>query len=266
MELNHYLTLLWRAVPLIIVCAILAAGGAYGVSLMLPPRYDASATVLLRQSSLDGKLSQDAVLGLQELARSYSHVLVQEALLQKVKEDLRLSASSEELSTKVAAELIPNTLLIAVRAADTDGERAASIANKVATIFVEQYREREGSRFARVRQRLTEEVARQDAEIQRLATSLEKEPDEVLRGLLEERRISRKLVADGLTQAQIGSALVIDELQLVEPATAPQAPTSPRPLLNALIAALGGASLGLFVSALVQGSGQRKVYAEAKTP
>jgi len=258
MDLEQYLDLLRRALPSILLCALLAGLGAYFVSLKLPPRYEAAAIVLLEESSPDKKPSQDAVLALQELGRSYAYLMVQPSILSKVLQDLRIDESSEALGKSVKAELVPNTLLISVRVFDTDGQRAASIANKVAGVFIAERQEH----LARMRQRLVEEFARLDQMIQRLeASSVKNSPvlgaESALKSFLQEYKDTRNVIAEELMKARIGGALSLNELRLVESARAPTAPSGPRPILNAIVAAIGGATLGFFSSILVWGRRRR---------
>jgi non-specific protein-tyrosine kinase len=254
MEIVHYLAIVRRRLWLILLCGILAGGAAYGVSRVLPPGYQTSATLLLRHNSADGELSYDTLLALQQMAQTYSRMLVQQPVLDAVVQNLSLNEDTESLGKRVEAEAMPNTSLIKITVDDRDPRRAAAVANEMAKVFIEQHEARELEHFANVRKTLEEQIGALDESIRTIQARITNstlaseriELEQELRG----QRSARSTLAASLGESQFRQAQLSDDIAVVEEARPPERPARPRIVLNTIVGAFAGLGIALSLAFL----------------
>ena len=252
MELRRQIAIIRAWFPLLVVSILLAAGAAFVVSSLLPKVYEAKATLIVGQSLSTVSPDYNQLLVSQRLSTTYASVATKRPNLEAVITKLGLDETADQVARSVRADASLESSLLTITAQDPDPNRAAAIANALADQLIAaspaiQGRQVEflssidadlkatrglsASTQARVEALtgLTDRNAAQDAE---LAT-------------LEGRLVSLRSTYATLLSFSSGNASNI--LSVIEPAVAPTAPVSPRPLLNVLLAAM----LGLFVGAVV---------------
>lgn len=139
MELRDYLQILHRNWILLLVATLVGGGGAFGVSLLQTPRYEATTKLYVSVRS-------DAV-GISELAQgttfarqavvSFVDVVNSSLVLERVIDQLGLDTTADKLRPAVSATSPLNSVIISVTVADRDPTTAAAIANSVGTNFSE---------------------------------------------------------------------------------------------------------------------------------
>jgi capsular polysaccharide biosynthesis protein/Mrp family chromosome partitioning ATPase len=207
---RRYVLALRRHRLLILATVLLVTGTALAASLLMPSRYEATSTVLLRNTFSQ---SDDAVIR-RELITA-SALMTTNAVLSDVAEELP-GESVRSLQADVSASSDPDANLVKVTATESTPDQAATVANLVVSTFLEHEESAQNEQLRREREAL----------VQRLAV-LEGEPGQEI----EIEAIQNRIAELALTEATGGS-----EYDVVEQAQPPASPSSPRPVLAAVIA------------------------------
>jgi succinoglycan biosynthesis transport protein ExoP len=235
--------------PLIIVSVLLAGGAAFVVGDLQQKVYEAKTTLIVGQSLSAVNPNYDQLLVSQRLSTTYARLATTRPVLASVIKDLGLDTTPDDLGKRVSANAAADSTLLSISAQDPDPTRAAAIANMVAKELISAataLQGTEGDLQRAIDQNLVD-TQRQLSLIQSQVDALLAIPNRTalqeanLRSL-QDRQVS--LSATYATLLTFSSNRAPNLLSEVEPAVAPLAPASPRPLVNALI----GGILGLFVA------------------
>jgi len=129
-ELRRWVFLLVRRWPVLVALAALAAAGGYGATLGQPPRYRAAAQLSVTPSVIDFFVGE----AVNRLLANYALQLGTRSFAEVVAGDLP-DLRPDDIAGRVRAVAIPAEFRIAVEIEDSDPQRAARIANAVATRF-----------------------------------------------------------------------------------------------------------------------------------
>ncbi len=238
MDLPRFMALMrarWRLIATIVLAAFVLAAL---LSLAQPDRYEASADLLFGRAT-----NADAIIAggttdtgeLPERAAATNLALASlDTVAVRVANRLR-GATADELQRTVSINAAGESDVVTVTAESGSPRYAAAVANAFAA---------EIAAFRR-------ETAR--ADIQRAIDALRATlPSlEAAGGTAEETSEATRPVRERLAQLGALKALQTGNVQVVEAATPPQHRSSPTPLRNALIAAVGGLLLGVFLVVLM---------------
>jgi len=138
-DLMEYIHIIRRRLWLIILVTVLAVAASGAISFfVLDPVYQASTTVMVGKpvSYVDGSQLQIQDLNLnQRLARTYGEIVKSRVVSEEVIYQLNLNITPDQLKGKTAVNLVKDTEFITINVTDTDPEKAAAIANKLADVF-----------------------------------------------------------------------------------------------------------------------------------
>jgi len=138
-DLMEYIHIIRRRLWLIILVTVLAVAASGAISFfVLDPVYQASTTVMVGKpvSYVDGSQLQIQDLNLnQRLARTYGEIVKSRVVSEEVIYQLNLNITPDQLKEKTAVNLVKDTEFITINVTDTDPEKAAAIANKLADVF-----------------------------------------------------------------------------------------------------------------------------------
>ncbi len=222
--LSELLGVIKRWLWLIILVVTLTGALAYGVSLLLPESYSASADLIYR--------TDDLGIGLVDAPDTRDHsiaadawVVETRALAERVADSLGSAWSSEELLSMIEVESDEELQLLVVHANAANSGEAARIANAFAESFVEIREEEKRREVVQAREVLTGR----------------------LESLTEEQRAGER---GGALEARLEELLVLEVLpladyELAEPAVPSDQPSSPRPVRNGAVGIALGIVLGL---------------------
>ena len=139
LDLKEIMHIIRKRLWFIVLVTILAVGAGGVVSLfVLEPVYRASATIIVGKPSnyLDGNRLQIEDLNLnQRLAKTYGEIIKSRGVLENVIFQLKLNLTTQQLKEKTLVKLVEGTEFITISVTDTNPERAADIANKMAEVF-----------------------------------------------------------------------------------------------------------------------------------
>lgn len=196
--------------PVILLAAIAAGATAYVAASRMAPTYEAQVTLLTGPINTDyGTLRASG-----DLARTYAELATSGPVLAGAIERLRLDETAEQLRLSVRATSNDVTRLVRIRVRDSDGAKAATIANEL----------------ARRMTGLTQRVPREAVEL--------------VDGLLRQPEIAA-LAPDTREQIETAAARLLRQpregrLEIVDPATRPTVPVAPRVSLITLLATMTG--------------------------
>jgi len=258
LELRQYYFIVRRWLWLIVLCTVLGAGSAFGVSSHTTPVYQASTTLLVQQApSGDGSDYQN-ILTSERLARTYSEMLKARPILQRVIDQLGLDQTPGDLADDVSVELVRDTQLIRLRVEHTDPATAARAANAVAEAFVSYNESLKQSRFIES----MESLQRQTDNLTRLIDETEERIDALgpgqeaeearLEGILAGYRNTYSTLVQNYEAMRVSAAQSADDVVLFEAAETPRSPIRPRTLMNTALAAVVGAMIGFGTAFLIE--------------
>lgn len=136
-DLLEVLKTLWRKAWLIILCGVLGAIVAFGITkFAIKPTYRTSITVYVNNRVEEGKsLSQGDLNAAAKLVDTYSAIIHSDTVMGVVAEQTGVSLKPGTVRSKVSAQAVNNTEVFNVYVTDTDPVRAANIANGIADVF-----------------------------------------------------------------------------------------------------------------------------------
>ena len=139
LDLRELIYMIRRRLWFIVLTVILAVGSSGAISLfVLEPIYKASTTIMVGKPAdyIEGNQLQIQDLNLnQRLARTYGEIVKSRRVSEDVISQLKLNLTPQQLKSKTSVDLVKDTEFITISVTDTNPERAAIIANKVAEVF-----------------------------------------------------------------------------------------------------------------------------------
>lgn len=242
---------------------IVGGGSAFVASQLREPVYEATTTILINQAP--GALPDaDTVLQGQRVSSTYAELLHQRPVLEEVISNLGLSTDTEDLDKRISVIPIRDTNLLEVTVRDSDPYRAASIANEIVRVFVEQNLEFQASRYAASLESLGAELRRIQADIERTEASIQALDDSTdpltaeqmdersrLEEILAEYQSSYATLFDRYEGVRLEEARTTDRVSIVESALSGQR-AGPSTLTTTLQGAVVGIMLAMGVVFLVE--------------
>jgi succinoglycan biosynthesis transport protein ExoP len=248
LDLRHQLAILRARLPLILAVMVIVAGGSFGYSSLQPKVYEAGATLVVGQSLSSVNPDYTALLASQSLSTTYATVATTRPLLQNVIESLGLPGTTDDLARRVSASAAIGSTILSITAEDGDPAQAAAIANALADQLIAASPAVQG-RQTGVQKFVDADLQATQAQIQAAQTEANTLGALTTRTPVQDARLAT-LQAE-LTSLQSSYATLLgfsssgsaNLLSIIQPAVAPTAPISPRPLLNALLAIVLGLML-----------------------
>src|SRR6266568_6806548 len=133
--LRHYLWVIRKYFRLIGFAVFFCTCTTVGISLCLPPVYQASALIMVNGSTNVDSNMNNAIYSNQALAFSYSFLVTKDDVLQAAVQQLP-GINVSQLKLAVSDSPISNTPMIEIRAQAASPQQAALIANVVARSFI----------------------------------------------------------------------------------------------------------------------------------
>ncbi len=249
MTLSDALKLARRWWWILVIGPVVGALAAYFVSEAMTPIYRATATLLIQQSQTPGTQNYQDLLAAQQQTSTYSHLLVTSPVLDETAKQLGITGGSDAIKKKISVSAVSNTQLITVSVVDPIPARAATIANTIVSVFIEQTKQQQstitGSSLQEIQQNLNQakkqidDTAAQIAQLQ--ATPNSGAVNQAQISGLQQQLSQFQSTYGSLLEAQqnmaIAQAQIGVQTSVAEPAKAPKSPVKPRVVLNT---ALGG--------------------------
>jgi len=249
MDLRRQLTILRSWLWLFLASVLLAATAAFLVSGAMSKIYDAQNTLLVGQSLTAANPDSAQLAAAQQLSQTYATVVTTRPLAQRVIDRLGLQMTAEELLREVGADASTSTALIYINVSDTDPVRAANIANAFADELIAESPAIQGQQVD-LQKAVQANLDSTQAEIIQTQDQIDQLTANTYRTASQDQELQTlqtNLVSLRATYAALLPNLSSNSsniLTVVEPAVAASGPSSPRTLLNVILAAV----LGLFAA------------------
>ena len=226
-ELRTYIAVLRRWWWLILGCTLLAGAAAYIATDLRPPKYKATATLLI-QPAVDARTSEfNLLVAGERLALTYTQMIIGQPVLEAVISDLELEEKPEIFARRITAVPIRDTQLIRLEVMDTSPAHAAMIANSVAEAFTVYTQTLNTQRYAASLDSMQEKIDQLSAAIEETQTQVDTQSASKivaeanlkrLESLLVESRNEYRVLQQDLKDLQLTVDLLIDEVNVAEPA------------------------------------------------
>lgn len=230
------------AAAVVVLTTVTAGGVAYVISQNLPPTYTARAQLLAGQALDTLAPEYEQLLAAPLVAQMYAQLATGRPLIDTVLQDLGLETDAEDLSERVRAETSGESALVTIEVSDRDPERASAIANQIAAELTSLGPDPDPDAVERI-EAVERDLAAIGLEIERvesaaaeLAAQPVSSPEDVQQlELLQQRAADLRLQRAALT-LDLSAEATGPPIQVVSPSIPPDAPSGPRPLLNAALA------------------------------
>jgi succinoglycan biosynthesis transport protein ExoP len=236
-ELERILLTLRRHKLLIIACFSVAAIFAVGVSLAQQKQYTATASLLFRDPGFaQGVLGANATSTVQadpnRQAATNLELVGLDTVSARTAERVGDSITADEVSEKVAVETKGQSDVISVSASDAEPERAQHIANSFANEFIAFRAEADKSKLLSAKRLAERQLARLSPE--------------------EEIGPRGEQLSRGAERLGILASLQTGNAELVQPASVPESPSSPKPVRNGIVGGILGLMIGIGLAFLFE--------------
>ena len=255
-NLNYYLILLRQWIWLLALTSLASATVAYFFTIRKPPVYEAVTTLLIGEAPTGSADDYSVLRANERLALTYAELMTKDPVLDAVIQRLGLGLSTEGLASSIKVRPVANTQLIQAKVQEYDPERAALIANTLASVFVEQNQASQVSRYAQIKSNLETQLGEVDSQIKDTAASLDQLPD-APETALERDRLETFLAQYRQTYASLllkyeevrmAEAQSTPNLEIVQAARPPSWPVSPNVPLSTALGGLFGLVFGVLVA------------------
>jgi len=268
MELTRALRAARRRLWLVVALPLLAGFAAAAVSAALPRVYEAQVGVLVRPAQPISSLDPNAAaVTADQVAVTYSQLMTQRSLLEKVVADLRLPMTADDLSRAVSVAPQSNSTLLRVTVRDTSPRRARNVANKLVDDFIAQTKQIQQTQVdqyaARMQgqvQQLLRQIQGEQARIDELhaqssaAHPLPPSDQAQLTNLEQQVTVDRSQyfqILGSESDIEVNVARTMDSVIVISPAVTPDSPVSPKPLLDVALAIAAGLVVAVGAALLI---------------
>lgn len=224
------ITVLRRRSRLIVLCALVAAGSAFALSLFQQKEYTATASLLFRdpgfaQNIFSGESVASSAIDPNRQAATNLQLVELQIVGRRAAEELDLGITGKELQGQIKIAAKGNSDVVSVSATNPDPETARLIADAFASEFIAFRAEADRSKLLEAKRLADREFEALDPE--------------------EQRGVRGKQLSQGSERLGILASLQTGNAELVQRAVLPVTPSSPKPLRNGVIGGLLGLVLGI---------------------
>lgn len=259
-ELADYGNMMRRYWWLLVLALCLGGGGGYFISKNTAPVYRATTRLFVNQVQMAGLPSYGDLQTSERLTKTYSELLHSRPILDETIKRLNLPLTAEALDGKIGAQAIRDTQLLQLTVDDTDRNRATTIVNELAQVFVARMYDLQTGSIQAARDQVDrdiDETQRRIADTSNLLNqrqfraagdstsnpTLAMEAQRLSNQLAQDQDRYRKLLEARQTTA-MAQTQVLYSISVADPAIAPSGPVPPRSIENIV----GGGLLGLLLA------------------
>lgn len=250
-SLMKYVYMLWQWAWLIILAGVLAGGAAYITSIRTTPIYQTTTRLLVNDPPGMRSVDYASVVASQTITQTYSKMLTDTPVMDKVIEKLKLDTTATALSGTISVELIQGTQILSVSVTNTNPTQAVEIANTIGQVFADRIRELQSERYSITRESLQKQVTDMEGQISDTTAKLAQVNDPAQKLQLESRMTEyRKLYSSLVTQYEqvhLAEAQNSTSVAQIQPAQLPSAPIQPKTSQNTILAVVVGMLLAIGV-------------------
>jgi capsular exopolysaccharide synthesis family protein len=180
MELKNYLQILIRWIWLLILFTVLGAGSGYIASRLAKPTYQASTKILVSKD-LSDQNSQFAAMNIQQVIDAHVQLLSSASVINEASQRLNFEINLKELGS---VQQVESTNVIQITMEDRDPQRAATIANMLVEVLIDQNSRASG--YASTEENIKQSITEVEDQIADLQTQLNQISNEKLQSQLKQ--------------------------------------------------------------------------------
>ena len=256
--LRHYLWVIRKYFRWIGLSVFICTGTTAGISLCIPPVYQASALIMVNDSTNVDSNTNNDIYSNQALAFSYSFLVTKDDVLLAAVQQLPGSSISQ-LKRAVSDSPITNTPMIEIRAQTANPQQAALIANVVARSFIHiqlgkvsaDLQNQDSQLSLRLQAARAISDAAQTKLIALQASHASASEIASQRNLASTYQANYAALLDSYHHLQLLELQTPDTLNVFQLATPPESPVSPLVWLNAIVAAALSLLLAVVIALLL---------------
>jgi Mrp family chromosome partitioning ATPase len=223
-----------RRLPIVVLCLLIVPAAAVGVSLVQDKEYKATASLLFRQPKIDEVVADGTIFAdvsdPNRFAVTYLELIGLDSVERRTAQRVGLTPRKVADSITISPEGQSDVAGVSATASSPSG--AARLANAYANTFV---RMREDADHSLIRRN-----------IQLLRRRFEQLPPDQRTGL------DGGILQDRLQRLELLDDVELGGVQIVDAATAPSVPASPKPARSGLIGLALGALIGIVVALVLE--------------
>lgn len=254
-DLRDYLRVLSRQWKLIAAITATVVAVALVASVLQTPLYESSAEVAIEPVRSGADAALEDLLLRDEIVETERRIITSRSVTDRVIADLGLEMAPGTLLEMVDVRAIPNTRVVTISATSTDPQFAASVANSMATSYLDYRRDQALDEVTAARTNLTERSQQLQEEIDAIEREIGPAMD-ARTGTLSPDDQTLVAQRDALSQqlAQIsiqlaalgpGADAIRGGGEILIPAEPAASPVSPKPLRTGVLALVLGLMLGV---------------------
>jgi polysaccharide biosynthesis transport protein len=237
---------------LLIAGLLLAGGAAYLVSIALPKVYEGKVTLLVGQSSSSSTPNYNDLLASQRISQTYAELATTGTILGQVIADAGLGVTIDDFRQRVKADAPASSTLLTVTVQDGDPTRAARLANAIGDQLIAASDSVYGKN-SQVQDFLATQISAAQVQIQDTQTQIDSLAGLPARTDAQTQQLQALRAQISTLRGAYAALLALpgsgaNAVTVVDPATPPLQPSSPRVLLNTILAALVGLLLALGIA------------------
>jgi non-specific protein-tyrosine kinase len=256
MELQAYLSILWRRKWTIVLTTLIIAVGVAVATYLATPIYVSTTTLRAITIGGDALSGRTDPIYTERLLNTYATIVTGGASLNELKKQLDLSEKPV-----ISVELVRGTELMKIRAEAINPETARSLADAAAEIVIRQSREQFSGGGQSTQDIIGKQLEQIESELADARKSYEelakKSPEDKLSlsALSQSIQLKERTHAGLLEQyetARVNEALRANSIYIVEHAQLPTNPSSPRADINLILGILSGLVAGVVLAFLFE--------------
>ena len=234
------LPVLWRYRWMLLIAAVGTAILAYGLSMLQPTRFTASAQMILSDPRNAGVFRDESriVIDPVRYVRTQAELADSTPVLTRVADMTGGTISVETLDARISTRASRDLDLITIVAEDPTATGAKQLADATGQAYQDQVRFEVEQNAAAAIAELTEAKTAIQAQVDALDAEIARDPDNASLQAQRDAAVSEGITLESrMNQITVDAALYGSGVQLFEPADLPAGRSQPTPLRNA---ALGG--------------------------
>jgi capsular exopolysaccharide synthesis family protein len=240
------LPVLWRFRWTIAAAAVVAAGLAYGLSLLQPTQYTATAQMILSDPRNAGVLSESRiVIDPVRYVRTQAELAESTPVLTRVIELTGRDMSIDTLEGRVSTQASQTLDLITIVATDATAAGAKELADALGQAYQDQVRAEVQRNAAASVAELTDAKSILDVRVASLESQIAADPTNASLQAERDAAVAQTIALDSrINQITVDASLYGSGVQLFEPASLPTSRSQPTPTRNAALGLILGLMAG----------------------
>jgi capsular exopolysaccharide synthesis family protein len=246
-DLREYIRVLRARKFEVGIVALAALGAALFFSFRATPVYEGRAKVLVRP--VQNVTSTSVSLPQAPNLDTERELVGSQTVAQKVRSELGLSVSPDDLLDRVDVSVVANTEVLLIAYADPDPAAAARIANGFADAYVDFRTAQALDQFQGAAGAVQERITELQGDIAALNRKIDDEDDPALQASLQSQRdtlvAQLGVLQQRLVDLQAAGTVLSGAAEVVQEAELPRTPASPQKARDGVLGLLAGIILGV---------------------